>query len=174
MAWSSPRTWVAAEVPTAAIFNTHVRDNLTYLFSGRAGSSVLRDNGSSYTTTSASFANIDVTNITQTVTINSGKALVYLTGTVAVGSTTTAAFDIAVDGTRIGASGTNGLAVANMSTGTLTVPICLIAIKTGLSVGSHTFVAQWLSTAGVSISFYSGNGSGGQDVIPSLGVLEIG
>lgn len=28
MAWTSPRTWVALEVPTAATFNTHVRDNL--------------------------------------------------------------------------------------------------------------------------------------------------
>lgn len=27
MAWSTPRTWVAGEVPTAAIFNAHVRDN---------------------------------------------------------------------------------------------------------------------------------------------------
>ena len=28
MAWTSPRTWVSGEVPTAANFNTHVRDNL--------------------------------------------------------------------------------------------------------------------------------------------------
>lgn len=28
MVWSSPRTWVAGEIPTASIFNTHVRDNL--------------------------------------------------------------------------------------------------------------------------------------------------
>lgn len=28
MAWTSPRTWTSGEVPTAAIFNTHVRDNL--------------------------------------------------------------------------------------------------------------------------------------------------
>lgn len=28
MAWTSPRTWVSGEVPTATVFNTHVRDNL--------------------------------------------------------------------------------------------------------------------------------------------------
>ena len=28
MAWTSPRTWVTNEIPTASIFNTHVRDNL--------------------------------------------------------------------------------------------------------------------------------------------------
>lgn len=28
MAWTAPRTWVAGEAPTAAIMNTHIRDNL--------------------------------------------------------------------------------------------------------------------------------------------------
>lgn len=31
MSWTTPRTWVAGEIETAAIFNTHVRDNLSYL-----------------------------------------------------------------------------------------------------------------------------------------------
>jgi hypothetical protein len=31
MAWTAPRTWVAAEVPDAALMNLHVRDNLLYL-----------------------------------------------------------------------------------------------------------------------------------------------
>lgn len=31
MGWTAPRTWVASEVVTAAIMNTHVRDNLTAL-----------------------------------------------------------------------------------------------------------------------------------------------
>lgn len=31
MAWTSPRTWVAGEVLTAALLNTHVRDNLLEL-----------------------------------------------------------------------------------------------------------------------------------------------
>lgn len=28
MAWTSPRTWVAGEKPTASTLNTHIRDNL--------------------------------------------------------------------------------------------------------------------------------------------------
>lgn len=28
MAWTTPRTWVAGEAPTAATLNTHIRDNL--------------------------------------------------------------------------------------------------------------------------------------------------
>lgn len=33
MSWTTPRTWVASEVVTAAMLNTHIRDNLNYLFS---------------------------------------------------------------------------------------------------------------------------------------------
>lgn len=32
MAWSTPRTWVAGETLTASILNTHVRDNLSFLY----------------------------------------------------------------------------------------------------------------------------------------------
>lgn len=31
MAWTTPRTWVAAETVTAALMNTHLRDNLNFL-----------------------------------------------------------------------------------------------------------------------------------------------
>jgi hypothetical protein len=34
MAWTAPRTWVAGEVITAAMLNTHIRDNLTVLADG--------------------------------------------------------------------------------------------------------------------------------------------
>lgn len=34
MAWTTPRTWTDGEVPTAAIFNTHVRDNIAWHHSG--------------------------------------------------------------------------------------------------------------------------------------------
>ena len=37
MTWTSPRTWVAAEKPTAATFNLHVRDNLLDLYAGGGG-----------------------------------------------------------------------------------------------------------------------------------------
>lgn len=31
MAWTSPRTWIAGEKPSAATLNTHIRDNLKVL-----------------------------------------------------------------------------------------------------------------------------------------------
>lgn len=36
MGWTAPRTFVTAEIETAAIFNTHLRDNLLFLKSGVA------------------------------------------------------------------------------------------------------------------------------------------
>lgn len=32
MAWTVPRTWVAGELVTAAMMNTHIRDNMNFLF----------------------------------------------------------------------------------------------------------------------------------------------
>ena len=55
MAWTTPRTWVTSEVPTAAIFNTHVRDNLNYLKGTSAAYTPQLDQGVT-------------TNITKTVT----------------------------------------------------------------------------------------------------------
>lgn len=34
MTWTAPRTWVASEVETAALFNAHLRDNMNALISG--------------------------------------------------------------------------------------------------------------------------------------------
>lgn len=36
MGWTNPRTWVTNEIPTATIFNTHVRDNLNETAPGKA------------------------------------------------------------------------------------------------------------------------------------------
>jgi len=33
MAWTTPRTWASLDALTAALFNTHIRDNLSYLAS---------------------------------------------------------------------------------------------------------------------------------------------
>jgi hypothetical protein len=33
MAWTTPRTWIPGEFVTASMMNTHLRDNLSYLFS---------------------------------------------------------------------------------------------------------------------------------------------
>jgi len=42
MAWTAPRDWNTGEIETAAIFNTHIRDNLNYL-KGNAGAVEISD-----------------------------------------------------------------------------------------------------------------------------------
>src|SRR5262245_7568818 len=37
MAWTTPRTWVAGELVTASMLNTHLRDNLNFLYGGDYG-----------------------------------------------------------------------------------------------------------------------------------------
>ena len=37
MGWTTPRTWVANETVTAAQMNTHVRDNVAYLYEAKFG-----------------------------------------------------------------------------------------------------------------------------------------
>lgn len=38
MAYTTPRTWTAAETVTAALMNTHIRDNLAFLYTQEFGS----------------------------------------------------------------------------------------------------------------------------------------
>lgn len=172
MAWTTPRTWVASEVPTAANFNAHVRDNLNYLLT-RPGAAVKRDNGATYTTTSASFANVDGTNLTATINIAGGKALVYFAGVAAGSDTQKISFDFTVDGTRYGAAGADGMVHASIVGAGATNGVGFTAMVTGLSVGSHTFTLQW-KTSAFTASLYSGNGSGGADYIVSFGAQEVG
>lgn len=53
MAWTTPRTWVAAETTTAALFNTHISDNLAIL------KTAIDDNGKFRALSGSYLANLD-------------------------------------------------------------------------------------------------------------------
>ena len=57
MAYNGPRTWVAAETPTAANYNTEIRDNITELAKG--GFTVVIDGGGAAIDT-ATFVDVHV------------------------------------------------------------------------------------------------------------------
>jgi len=57
MAYNGPRTWVASETPTAANFNTEVRDNITEL--AKSGFTVVIDGGGAPIDT-ASFVDVHI------------------------------------------------------------------------------------------------------------------
>lgn len=81
MAWTTPRTWVAAEVVTAALLNTHIRDNQTDLdarinaISGLVKQIAHMSTTTEDTTTSATFAD---TSLTLSFTPVSASSTIYV------------------------------------------------------------------------------------------------
>jgi hypothetical protein len=96
-----------------------------------------------YTTTSTTFVDVDGTNLALTITTGARRCLVGLVGTagMSAGTADEPMFDIAVDGTRIGAA--FGLwsvrASGNLDRGNASGTV----LTDALSAGSHTFKLQW-------------------------------
>lgn len=97
MAWSTPRTWVTNEVVTAALMNTHVRDQFNVLDGGSVGNILMfaggaptwgdmqtsQANAAAFTFTNTSFLDFDAvtggtpgTAVSVTITSATGKLLV--------------------------------------------------------------------------------------------------
>ena len=72
MAWTAPRTWVASEVTTAALFNTHLRDNMLILGTAIGADGRLVALSASY------LASLDGTNLTGVAVV--GAANTYTAG----------------------------------------------------------------------------------------------
>lgn len=159
MAWTSPITWSSNAVVTAAQLNTHIRDNENYLLS-RNNNQIVRANGSNYTTTSGTFAAIDTTNLSITLTMTTTKVLLILSG-VAYNSTAGSGgeiqFDFFVDGTRIGASYTRGLYGFYTPTANYWCAVNLSIIAT-VTAGSRVFKPVW-RTGGGTGNFVSNTGN---------------
>ncbi len=137
MAWTSPRTWTTGELVTAAIMNTHVRDNLNALFSPPSDSSTLTTNIS---TTNTSFEN--ATGLTATLTTAGDTVLIGFIGTLDhTVASATIELDIDIDATREG--GTDGI----ISVETEKESNASFTWRaTGLSAAAHTFQLQWKTT----------------------------
>ena len=147
MAWTDPATWAVDQVVTADEMNEQVRDNLNYLLSPNH-QRIMRSNGGTYTITNVTtFQAIDATNLSISLTTHGGPILVNF---LATGYTNGAAhegyFDIAVDGTRVGASYTQGLAtLVSDSTHRHVVRIGLLL--TGNPAGTYVLRPFWRSSA---------------------------
>jgi hypothetical protein len=167
MPWTTPPSFTSGQVITATDLNTYLRDNTSYLLS-RPKNAVKRDNNANYTTTSASFVDIDGTNLSITLSVSGSAVLLAFSGTVN-SSSNQPAFDFTVDGTRVGTGGSDGLMTM---TGNIQSNATFIALVTGLSAGSHTFKVQWRAVSGTTL-LYAGNGTGGQDVQPYFSAVEV-
>ena len=140
MAWTTPRTWVDDEIVEAVDLNAHLRDNMNYVHSGKPASAITLTSGD--ISLGTSFADLDATNLSFTLSITTGRVLIAVIAMAETASTNhLVALDVTIDGTRQG--GTDGLSAALCSINVPT-PLSFSYFKTGLSVGSHTFRLQGL------------------------------
>ncbi len=171
MGWTTPITWTVSQIVGASDLNSQVRDNLTYLLSGRAKTVIVRDNAASYGVTSTTFVDVDPTNLSITLTPQSGIVEIGFAGAGGYSSTSQVAFDVDIDGTRYANGFGDGITALLGANG----PIGFTVTKTGLSIASHTFKLQWKVINGTgSGSLYAGSGTPGSDFAAIFWVREIG
>ena len=175
MTYTTPTTRVTGELITAAIWNTDIVDNLTYLLA-RPATEHTANEGSNYTTNSSSWADVDATDYALTLDVKSGAVLVGFNGTVDLASNASGPmghFDVDVDGARH--EGDDGIiGCQNFNVGLVHSLSFAVRID-GLSVGSHTFKLQWkaTNTGGTPITLFAGAGTSARDVHPQFWVQEV-
>lgn len=180
MAWTSPATWTAGQVVGAADLNSQLRDNMSYLLNGRPKQVIKRDNAGDYTTTSSSFVAIDSTNLAITLTLSGTIALLMFSGMFNGGFNSSygphTALDFDIDGTRYLSAGNEGFGSYNSAVNNNSGKVIntIMALVTGLSVGSHTFKVFWKTTDTQTSTLYAGSGVSEVDSIPTFSAVEIG
>lgn len=156
MAWTAAKTWGINDELDETTLNTYVRDNQNHLKDRLDNNEVYAlDEGADYTTTSASFVDIDATALGVTITTNGGDVEVLWTGSVGLSnSNTTISFEIDVDGSPF--FGDSGMWIHRQNTAGYIIGVTLHAVITGLTAGSHTIKLQWAVSAGTG-TLYANN-----------------
>lgn len=171
MAWTAPRTWVANEEVSADNMNTHVRDNLDWLKARPSAVSQL-DLVADISTSSTSFADIDATNLSVSVTTSGGSSRVFVMfiGSVIKSTNGIVYFDIMVDGAAH--AGNDGITHQYVNTGALPQIVAVTAWLTGLSAAAHTIKMRWMVDAG-SATLYAGAATASHDMHPEFFAVEL-
>lgn len=168
MTWITPKTWTANELVTAAMLNTHLRDNLNAL-KAPPTQHYECDESANYTTTSGVFVDVDATNLALTIETTGGDLLVHFHGTISQTSTVAAVmFDLELDGARV--AGNDGILV--VQTNAQATPVSFTYLITGLSADEHTIALQWKTTTG-SATMYAGAGTAYSDIHPQMWAREV-
>jgi len=136
MVWTTPRTW-DNEPTTAAKLTTELTTNQNAL-KAPPWDTYEANEVSNYGTISSSYADVDGTNYSFTLTTTGGDVLIGFNG-----GALDAYIDVSVDGTRI-INDTDGGLVDATAYGS---GCCFAHIITGLAAGSHTFVLQFKTAA---------------------------
>ena len=141
--WTNPRNWIIDEVVTAAVMNTHVRDNLGFLRNPPIG---IQNNAVNVSTTSATFVDIDGTNLSQSVVVQGGDVMVACLFQVRSSVVNTIArlrFVYGATPTQIGGFWEHELE----HTGSF-VNCAMVQVVEALAAGTYTFKLQWLRVSG--------------------------
>lgn len=163
MAWTDPKTWTA-EVLTSSDLNTHLRDNLNALKDPPSNKYTFNDSAD-WTTSSTSYANIDGTDLSLTITTYGGDVMVHFHGTMS--NATQGCLDFTIDGVRHG--GDDGL----VRTPNTLCTVAFTVLVEGLSAASHTFVMQWKASTAAALILYAGAGTVNNDLHGQFWVREV-
>jgi hypothetical protein len=166
--WSAPRSWSTGELVTAALLNAHLRDNLDFLKTPPTALYILNES-SDYTTTSTSFANVDGTKLSLTITTAGGDVLIGFCGSI-LQSSASLFFDVEIDGSRTG--GDDGLGVFTPTSSAQRFNTTFFKLVQGLAPGSHTFKLQWKVNGGTA-TLFAGAGTSNGDIHPQFFVREV-
>lgn len=169
MAYTSPKTW-SSEVLTDTDLNTYIRDNQIAL-KDPPSSDYQVNEGSDYTTTSTSFADVDATNLALSITTTGGDVVVSFFASVGNSASSIIHFNVDVDGSPFAADdGCFGIATTGASA--VRHAIAFTILVTGLSATSHTFKIQWKVVAGTA-TMWAGAGTSNADVHPQMWAREV-
>jgi hypothetical protein len=146
MAWTTPRTWVASELVTATLLNTHLRDNLNALKSPPTDRAA--ELAGTFSTSSTSF--VSVTNAEVEITTTGGKLMIGTVGTLGANTTLVAAISLLIDGTRHGNT-TLGLQRVNVP-GASVNGFGFVYLSSNLAAGNHTVALQVSTSPGSAVS----------------------
>ncbi len=168
MAWTNPITFTPGQVVTATDLNLNIRDNELYLLAGRPAGFVVRQGTADYSTTSASFVDVDAANLILTLTLSGSRVLVIAHALINASLSAGACYlDWIVDSSAR-AGGTGGVANNAISGGGTQIHgVTAIGLFSGLAPGAHTFKLQFRGN-GTGTAFILNNGP----IITLLG-LEV-
>lgn len=103
--------------------------------------------GSNLTTSSATYADMDSSNLTITMTTGARRVLLTLSMSVTAAATITMGLGFSVDGTAVTSEAGASKALATYTVGTGLVGVSLVHVTDALSAGSHTFRPRWAQRA---------------------------
>jgi hypothetical protein len=142
MSWVTPKTWTAGEVVGETDMNTHVRDNLNYLFAP-SFQQIITGSAGNLSTTASTAIPISTANLSLTLTTYGGNIHAHFAGAFSGGGADVVHIGMTYDATDINPS-TGLMAVKPGSLSEVSIDVWI----TGLASGSHTFLPTWRVEAG--------------------------